>query len=162
MGDVFGLYYSELKRIAHCGFVDQWDGIWCITVEANTNSVGAVISENDIGNPIRAGPDEGELTEIIPAGTFVYQPDSGYAGAATRVRIYRQHQQRSIDQDTSTVRLTAITNRVGVDSTVHQQEKRQVEGTKKSKPLGIWVYLVVALGVLGVVLYLFVTIKNHS
>ncbi|SEO08232.1 hypothetical protein SAMN05216436_1328 [bacterium A37T11] len=59
MGDVFGLYFSELKRIAHCGFVDQWDGTWCITVEANTNSVGAVISENDLGNPIRAGPGEG-------------------------------------------------------------------------------------------------------
>ncbi|SEM77321.1 hypothetical protein SAMN05216436_107140 [bacterium A37T11] len=44
IGDVFGIYFSELKRIGHCGFVDQWDGTWCITVEGNTS------------NPIRAGP----------------------------------------------------------------------------------------------------------
>ncbi len=43
-GDLFGIYFSELKRIAHCGFVDEWDGTWCITVEGNT------------ANPIRAGP----------------------------------------------------------------------------------------------------------
>ncbi|SEM04678.1 hypothetical protein SAMN05216436_101253 [bacterium A37T11] len=45
-GDVFGLFFQELKRIGHCGFVDSWDDIWCITVEANTND-------------IRAGPGQG-------------------------------------------------------------------------------------------------------
>ncbi len=43
-GDVFGIYFSELKRIGHCGFIETWDGTWCTTVEANT------------ANPIRAGP----------------------------------------------------------------------------------------------------------
>src|SRR5690606_36805732 len=28
-GDVFGIYYASLPRIAHCGFVDRWDGTWC-------------------------------------------------------------------------------------------------------------------------------------
>ncbi len=55
-GDVFGLYFQELKRIAHCGFVDQWDKVWCVTVEANTNDIGSVIFVNDPANPIRAGP----------------------------------------------------------------------------------------------------------
>ncbi len=45
-GDVFCIYFQELKRIAHCGFVDAWDGTWCITVEGNT------------ANPIRAGPSQ--------------------------------------------------------------------------------------------------------
>lgn len=42
-GDVFGLYYSELKRIGHVGFIDEnWDdkGSTIITVEGNTNSDG--------------------------------------------------------------------------------------------------------------------------
>ncbi|SEN74763.1 CHAP domain-containing protein [bacterium A37T11] len=58
-GDVFGLYFSELKRIGHCGFVDSWDGIWCITVEANTNNTGAIAPADDPSHPIRAGPGEG-------------------------------------------------------------------------------------------------------
>ncbi len=45
-GDVFGIYFYNLKRIGHCGFVESWDGTWCITVEANTTD-------------IRAGPGEG-------------------------------------------------------------------------------------------------------
>lgn len=36
-GDVFGIYYSNLKRIGHVGFVDKWSGNWVITVEGNTN-----------------------------------------------------------------------------------------------------------------------------
>ncbi len=55
-GDVFGIYYSDLKRIAHCGFVDNWDGTWCITVEANTSPDQAVTARGDPANPIRAGP----------------------------------------------------------------------------------------------------------
>lgn len=40
-GDVFGIYYSNLKRIAHAGFVDQWDDKYVITVEGNTNDTGS-------------------------------------------------------------------------------------------------------------------------
>src|SRR5690606_33954777 len=58
-GDVFGIYYSNLQRIAHCGFVDHWDGTWCITVEANTGPDNAVTARGDPANPIRAGPSEG-------------------------------------------------------------------------------------------------------
>ncbi len=58
-GDVFGIYFSELKRIAHCGFVDEWDGKWCTTVEGNTNDAGSVGTNGNPANPIRAGPDEG-------------------------------------------------------------------------------------------------------
>lgn len=46
-GDIFGIYFTNLKRIGHCGFVESWDGTWCTTVEGNTT------------NPIRAGPGEG-------------------------------------------------------------------------------------------------------
>lgn len=41
IGDVFGIYFPDKKRIAHVGFVDQWDGIWLITVEGNTNGSGS-------------------------------------------------------------------------------------------------------------------------
>ena len=40
-GDIFGIYFLEKKRIAHVGFVDQWDTDWLITVEGNTNDSGA-------------------------------------------------------------------------------------------------------------------------
>ena len=40
-GDVFGIYFPEKKRIAHCGFVENWDDAWVVTVEANTNLGGS-------------------------------------------------------------------------------------------------------------------------
>lgn len=40
-GDVFGLYFPEKARIAHVGFIDQWDGTWLTTVEGNTNDSGS-------------------------------------------------------------------------------------------------------------------------
>jgi hypothetical protein len=43
-GDVFGLYYSNLKRIGHVGFIDEdWQnqGSTIITVEGNTNGDGS-------------------------------------------------------------------------------------------------------------------------
>jgi len=39
-GDVFGLYFPEKNRIAHVGFIDQWDGTWMVSVEGNTNVAG--------------------------------------------------------------------------------------------------------------------------
>lgn len=38
--DVFGIYFPEKGRIAHVGFIDQWDGNWLISVEGNTNESG--------------------------------------------------------------------------------------------------------------------------
>jgi len=38
---VFGLYFRSLKRIAHCGFIDQWGEKEAITVEGNTNDSGS-------------------------------------------------------------------------------------------------------------------------
>jgi len=39
-GDVFGIYFASLKRIAHAGFVDEWGDKYVITVEGNTNNGG--------------------------------------------------------------------------------------------------------------------------
>lgn len=41
--DVFGVYYNNMGRIAHVGFVDRWprDGDYFITVEGNTNDNGS-------------------------------------------------------------------------------------------------------------------------
>lgn len=49
-GDVFGLYFLNLKRVAHVGFIDRWtDGSdYCITVEGNT-------SDANTGNATREG-----------------------------------------------------------------------------------------------------------
>ena len=40
-GDVFGLYYTNLKRIGHVGFVHEWSDDWVVTVEGNTNGDGS-------------------------------------------------------------------------------------------------------------------------
>jgi len=44
-GDVFSLYYANLKRVGHVGFVDVWDDPraddWVMTVEGNTNGEGS-------------------------------------------------------------------------------------------------------------------------
>ncbi|MBC9795139.1 peptidoglycan-binding protein [Sinomicrobium weinanense] len=37
-GDVFGLYYANLGRIAHAGFIDRWAGNWAYTVEGNVDN----------------------------------------------------------------------------------------------------------------------------
>lgn len=37
-GDVFGIYIAGKRRIAHCGFVDQWEKGWCLTVEGNVEN----------------------------------------------------------------------------------------------------------------------------
>lgn len=37
---IFGLYFPSLKRIAHCGFIDEWNEKEVITVEGNTNDKG--------------------------------------------------------------------------------------------------------------------------
>ncbi|WP_262249695.1 CHAP domain-containing protein [Parapedobacter soli] len=56
-GDVFGIYYTNLKRIAHVGFVDEWDDQYCITVEGNTGPpTDHAITDDYAANPIRAGP----------------------------------------------------------------------------------------------------------
>lgn len=39
-GDVFGIYFNSLKRIAHAGFVDEWGDKYVVTVEGNTNEAG--------------------------------------------------------------------------------------------------------------------------
>lgn len=40
-GDVWGLYFPEKKRVAHVGFVDDWQDKYVITVEGNTNEAGS-------------------------------------------------------------------------------------------------------------------------
>ena len=39
--DVFGIWFSNKKRIAHVGFVDSWGVKEVITVEGNTNEAGS-------------------------------------------------------------------------------------------------------------------------
>ena len=40
-GVVFGIYYQELKRIGHCGFVLSESNDWLLTLEGNTNGGGS-------------------------------------------------------------------------------------------------------------------------
>jgi len=39
-GNVFGIYFPALKRIAHCGFVEKADGDWISSIEGNTGTGG--------------------------------------------------------------------------------------------------------------------------
>lgn len=40
-GDVLGIYFKELGRIAHVGLVEKTDGHWCLSIEGNTNIAGS-------------------------------------------------------------------------------------------------------------------------
>lgn len=40
-GNVIGVYFPALKRIAHVGLVERIDHNWCVTIEANTNIKGS-------------------------------------------------------------------------------------------------------------------------
>lgn len=40
-GDVLGIYFPELHRIAHVGIVEKMDGDWCLSIEGNTNVAGS-------------------------------------------------------------------------------------------------------------------------
>ncbi len=40
-GDVFGIYFSSKRRIAHVGFIDGIKGNYFVTVEGNTNRKGS-------------------------------------------------------------------------------------------------------------------------
>ncbi|HEY1021458.1 MAG TPA: hypothetical protein VGE06_04065, partial [Flavisolibacter sp.] len=39
--DIFGIWFQDKKRIAHCGFIDDWQEKYVITVEGNTNESGS-------------------------------------------------------------------------------------------------------------------------
>lgn len=39
-GNVFGIYFPALKRIAHCGLVERLDGDWVTGIEGNTGVGG--------------------------------------------------------------------------------------------------------------------------
>lgn len=40
-GDVFGIYFNSLGRIAHVGFIHKWGPTTTLTVEGNTNKQGS-------------------------------------------------------------------------------------------------------------------------
>jgi hypothetical protein len=40
-GLLFGIYFPELKRIGHCGFVQHMKSDWLDTIEGNTNVAGS-------------------------------------------------------------------------------------------------------------------------
>lgn len=40
-GDVFGIYFSSKKRVAHVGLILDWSGDYVVTIEGNTNEAGS-------------------------------------------------------------------------------------------------------------------------
>lgn len=41
VGDIIGIYFPGLKRIAHVGIVERIDGDWSVSLEGNTNINGS-------------------------------------------------------------------------------------------------------------------------
>jgi len=39
--NIIGIYFPELKRIAHVGMIEKTDKDWCMTIEGNTNLTGS-------------------------------------------------------------------------------------------------------------------------
>lgn len=46
-GDAFGIYFTNLKRVAHTGLVEDWGKTSVVTLEANTSPNAAIGSEAD-------------------------------------------------------------------------------------------------------------------
>lgn len=40
-GMILGIYYPSLKRIAHCGIIEEVKNDWVYSIEANTNIAGS-------------------------------------------------------------------------------------------------------------------------
>lgn len=40
-GNVLGIYFANLKRIAHAGIIEKTEHNWCLSIEANTNTEGS-------------------------------------------------------------------------------------------------------------------------
>ena len=40
-GNLIGVYFPGLKRIAHVGMIEKMDGEWCVCLEGNTNVYGS-------------------------------------------------------------------------------------------------------------------------
>lgn len=40
-GNLIGVYFPRLKRIAHVGMIEKMDGDWCVSIERNTNVLGS-------------------------------------------------------------------------------------------------------------------------
>jgi len=38
--NILGIYFPELKRIAHVGMIERMDGNWCVSIEGNTSLQG--------------------------------------------------------------------------------------------------------------------------
>lgn len=38
--NILGIYFPELKRIAHVGMIERKDGDWCVSIEGNTSLQG--------------------------------------------------------------------------------------------------------------------------
>lgn len=38
---IFGIYFPEYGRIAHCGLIEKQEGDWLVTIEGNTNLNGS-------------------------------------------------------------------------------------------------------------------------
>jgi hypothetical protein len=69
--DVFGVYYNNLKRIAHIGFIDRWprDSDHFITVEGNTNDNGSR-EGNGVYKKRRLKRTAHKIARYINMGTF--------------------------------------------------------------------------------------------
>ena len=50
---MFGIWFSDKQRVAHCGLVVVVDGKWLVTVEANTGPDGAVGEQDRNGDGVR-------------------------------------------------------------------------------------------------------------
>lgn len=40
-GDIIGIYFPDMKRVAHVGLLERIDGDWCVSIEGNTSGVGS-------------------------------------------------------------------------------------------------------------------------
>ena len=40
-GDIIGIYFPDMKRVAHVGLLERIDGDWCISIEGNTSGAGS-------------------------------------------------------------------------------------------------------------------------
>lgn len=67
-GNILGIWFPELKRIAHVGLVEKQEGDWIVSIEGNTNIIGSregdgVYRKRRLAKSIYAYADWIKLTE---------------------------------------------------------------------------------------------------
>jgi len=92
--------------------------------------------------------------DIIPRGTVIWHPDSGFIGSADRIRIYLQDRRYESVHDNAWQRLTTGGQRTRENDATTAVSQQQTERHLQRKPISTWNFWLIAGAVLLALLVL--------